>query len=58
MGGVPCFSGTRVPFKNLFDYLEGGHSLTEFLEQFPTVSRELVIRALDEARDSLLAAVR
>jgi uncharacterized protein (DUF433 family) len=37
MSGRPCFRGTRVPFKNLIDYLEGGHSLGEFLRQFPTV---------------------
>lgn len=39
MNGTPCFRGTRVPFKNLIDYLEGGHSLDEFLRQFPTVTR-------------------
>jgi len=39
MNGTPCFRGTRVPFKNLIDYLEGGHSLDEFLAQFPTASR-------------------
>jgi uncharacterized protein (DUF433 family) len=58
LGGTPCFRGTRVPFENLIDYLEGGHSLDEFLRQFPTVTRELAIRALDAARDSLLAEVR
>jgi uncharacterized protein (DUF433 family) len=50
MSGTPCFRGTRVPFKNLIDYLEGGHSLGEFLEQFPTVTREMAIRALEEAQ--------
>ena len=40
MGGTPCFTGTRVPIKHLFDYLEGGDSLEEFLDQFPTVNRE------------------
>jgi len=49
MSGTPCFRGTRVPFKNLIDYLEGGHSLGEFLEQFPTVTREMAIQALEEA---------
>ena len=41
MGGMPCFRGTRVPFKNLIDYLEGDYSIAEFLEQFPTISREM-----------------
>ena len=57
MNGTPCFSGTRVPFKNLIDYLEGGHSLDEFLRQFPTVTRELAIQALEEAKDSLFARI-
>jgi uncharacterized protein (DUF433 family) len=57
MNGTPCFRGTRVPFKNLMDYLEGGHSLGEFLRQFPTVSRELTVQALEEAKDSLLARI-
>ena len=55
MNGMPCFRGTRVPFKNLIDYLEGGHSLGEFLRQFPTVSREMAVASLEEAKDSLLA---
>lgn len=55
MSGTPCFRGTRVPFKNLIDYLEGGHSLGEFLKQFPTVTREMAIQALEEAKDSLVA---
>lgn len=57
MSGTPCFRGTRVPFQNLIDYLEGGHSLDEFLGQFPTVSREMAIQALEEAKDSLLARI-
>jgi uncharacterized protein (DUF433 family) len=57
MNGMPCFRGTRVPFKNLIDYLEGGHSLGEFLEQFPTVTREMTVQALEEAKDSLLAGI-
>jgi uncharacterized protein (DUF433 family) len=57
MSGTPCFSGTRVPFKNLIDYLEGGHSLGEFLQQFPTVTREMAVQALEEAKDSLLARI-
>jgi uncharacterized protein (DUF433 family) len=54
MNGTPCFRGTRVPFKNLMDYLEGGHSLLEFLDQFPTITREMAVQALEEAKESLL----
>lgn len=57
MSGTPCFRGTRVPFKNLIEYLEGGHSLDEFLRQFPTVTREMAVQALEEAKDSLLARI-
>jgi uncharacterized protein (DUF433 family) len=57
MSGTPCFRNTRVPFKNLIDYLEGGHSLGEFLRQFPTVTREMAVQALEEAKDSLLAKI-
>jgi len=55
MNGTPCFRGTRVPFKNLIDYLEGGHPLDEFLRQFPTVTREMAVQALEEAKESLLS---
>lgn len=57
MNGTPCFRGTRVPFKNLMDYLESGHSLGEFLEQFPSITREVAVRALEEAKESLLARI-
>jgi uncharacterized protein (DUF433 family) len=57
MNGTPCFRGTRVPLKNLIDYLEGGHALGEFLEQFPPVTREMAVQALEEAKDSLLARI-
>ena len=57
MNGTPCFRGTRVPFKNLIDYLEGGHSLGEFLRQFPTITQEMAIQALEEAKNSLLATI-
>ncbi len=57
MNGMPCFRGTRVPLKNLFDYLEGGDSLDEFLRQFPSVSQEMAIQALEEAKESLLASI-
>lgn len=46
VSGEPCFPGTRVPFRNLIDYLEGGHTIGEFPGQFPTVSREMAIQAL------------
>jgi uncharacterized protein (DUF433 family) len=57
LNGTPCFRGTRVPFKNLIDYLEGGHPLSEFLRQFPTVTHAMAVRALEEAKDSLLARI-
>ena len=57
MSGMPYFRDTRVPFKNLTDYLEGGHSLSKFLRQFPTVTREMAVQALEEAKDSLLARI-
>lgn len=53
MSGVPCFAGTRVPIKNLFDYLEGGDDLDEFLDDFPSVTREAAISVLDMAKNSL-----
>jgi uncharacterized protein (DUF433 family) len=55
MHGVPVFSGTRVPVRTLFDYPEGGETLEDFMEGFPTVSRDAVVRALEEARQLLLA---
>ena len=55
MHGVPVFRGTRVPVQMLFDYLEGGDTLEDFLEGFPTVSRALVLEALEEAKQLLLA---
>jgi uncharacterized protein (DUF433 family) len=55
LGGTPVFRGTRVPLQTLFDYLEGGETLQDFLEGFPTVSRESALAALDEAKHILLA---
>ena len=49
-GGTPCFRGTRVPVDSMIDYLEGGDSLDEFLDNFPSVSREAAIAALEEAK--------
>jgi uncharacterized protein (DUF433 family) len=57
MNGTPCFRGTRVPFRSLMDYLEGGHSLGEFLRQFPSVTREMAIQSLEEAKDYFLARI-
>lgn len=55
MSGMVVFRGTRVPAKTLFDYLENGHSLEEFLDHFPTVDREQALSALEEARELLMA---
>ncbi len=55
MHGTPVFRGTRVPVQTLFDYLEGGDSIEDFLEGFPTVSRALALQALEEAKHLLLA---
>lgn len=55
MSGAPCFAGTRVPIQNLIDYFEGGDSIDEFLEDFPSVRREPVISFLEEAKESVLA---
>ena len=57
MGGTPCFRGTRVPVDSLIDYLEAGDSLGEFLDNFPSVSREAAIAALEEAK-ALLTSPR
>jgi uncharacterized protein (DUF433 family) len=56
MSGAPCFAGTRVPIQNLIDYLESGDSIEEFLDGFPSVSREQVIAFLEEAKNLVLAA--
>ncbi len=58
LGGTPVFVGTRVPEQSLFDNLDGGETLDEFLRQFPSVTREQAVAALDSARDSLLAGAR
>ena len=55
LSGEPVFRGTRVPFQTLLDYLEAGDSLDEFLEQYPGVSREQAIAALEEAKALILA---
>ena len=56
VSGMPCFAGTRVPVKSLFDYLEAGDMLDEFLNQFPTVERQVAINVLEASRLALIAA--
>lgn len=54
MGGTPVFRGTRVPIQTLIDYLEGGESINDFLEGFPTVTRDQVIELLEQAKEKVL----
>jgi uncharacterized protein (DUF433 family) len=56
MSGTPVFSGTRVPVQSLIDCLEGGESIDDFLDGFPTVSREQVIAFLEEAKNRMIVA--
>ena len=56
LGGTPVFYGTRVPIQNLFDCLEGGESLDEFLDQFPSVAREQALAVLEESKERLLTS--
>ena len=56
MGGTPVFSGTRVPVQTLLDYIEGGETIDDFLEGFPTVTREQVIAFLEEGKDRMVQA--
>jgi len=58
LGGEPVFRGTRVPFKILIEYLEGGDTLDAFLEEYPSVSRELAIAAIEEAKASLVSQLQ
>ena len=58
LGGTPVFVGTRVPLKSLYDHLEAGDTLDEFLRQFPSVQRAQAIAALEMARDSVLTSAR
>lgn len=55
LGGTPVFKGTRVPVKTLFDYLETNYSLDEFIECFPSVTREMACRLLERSESALLA---
>jgi uncharacterized protein (DUF433 family) len=56
MGGTPVFTGTRVPVQTLIDYLEGGDTIDDFLDGFPTVRRQQVVAFLEEAKDRVVAA--
>ena len=55
MGGTPVFSGTRVPVQTLFDYLEAGERIDDFLEGFPSVSRDQVIALLEGAKSRIIS---
>jgi uncharacterized protein (DUF433 family) len=55
LGGTPVFPGTRVPFQSLLDYLEGGQTLDEFLDDFPSVTREAAVRALEHAKTLVIS---
>lgn len=54
LGGTPVFAGTRVPVKSLIDYLEAGHPLDHFVEEFPSVTREHAVAVLELAKQALL----
>jgi uncharacterized protein (DUF433 family) len=57
MGGTPVFAGTRVPVQTLIDYIKGGESIDDFLDGFPTVSKEQVIAFLEEAQQQMIKLV-
>jgi uncharacterized protein (DUF433 family) len=58
LGGTPVFVGTRVPAPTLIDYLEAGHPLSDFLDDFPSVTRQQALAALQQAKEALLADAR
>jgi uncharacterized protein (DUF433 family) len=58
LGGTPVFRGTRIAFRPLLDYLEGGQTLNEFLDDFPTVTREVAVQALDRAKSLVVDNAR
>ena len=58
LGGTPVFRGTRVPFQTLLDYLEGGQTLDEFLDDFPTVTRSAAVQALEHAKSLVVSQLR
>ena len=57
MGGTPVFAGTRVPLQDLYDYLEGGESIEDFLDGFPSVKREQVLAVIEAGKAAVLATV-
>ena len=57
MGGTPVFSGTRVPIQTLIDYIKGGESIDDFLDGFPTVTRDQIIAFLEEAKEQMIKMV-
>jgi uncharacterized protein (DUF433 family) len=57
MSGTPCFHGTRVPVQSLLDYIEGGSTIDEFFEDYPSVTREQVVRFLELGKDQLVECV-
>jgi uncharacterized protein (DUF433 family) len=57
MGGAPVFAGTRVPVQTLLDYLEGGETIDDFLQGFPSVSRAQVVSFLEDAKDRLVETI-
>lgn len=58
MGGTPVFKGTRVPIETLFDYIEGGEPLSEFLQDFPTVTESQVLRLLEEVKSEIIPSAK
>ena len=58
MGGAPVFRGTRVPIQTLFDYIEGEETIDEFLEDFPTVTKDQIIQLLEQLKDQAVKASR
>ena len=58
LGGTPVFKGTRVPIETFFDYVQGGEPLSEFLEDFPTVTQEQISELLEEVKSEILPSVR
>ena len=58
LGGTPVFAGTRVPVQSLFDYLEAGETLDQFLYQFPSVTKSQAVAVLEQARESLVPRAR
>jgi uncharacterized protein (DUF433 family) len=58
LGGTPVFKGTRVPVETFFDYVQGGEPLSEFLEDFPTVTQAQVVELLEEVKGEILPSVK